>query len=667
MIIERQFPQALWFAWFVLLLPVRGAGLDLLPARPENGLILRLTAGAGGGGETSVATNPELFVPFGQAPCALLQPGSFTAEFSGFISSDLRAEYRFEAKTSGQVSLVINDVPVPSLGFNSPYVRLGKGTNAFRLTFTPPTSGDAFVRLYWSNRETPRSPIPNTVLTYLPGPELTRSDGLRLGRSLFSELRCAQCHDTGSLPTDPGHRPAEFNLDAPDLGGIASRREPAWIAAWIQNPRALRSTARMPALFHGEAAGAEADAIAAFLGTLIEAEPAVIVPTSVAPEVAEVGRVLFGRLHCLACHLAPDEADSSVGTFRIPLGGVKAKFPSGQLARFLQKPQAHQSSIRMPDFHLSSEEAAQLAAFLESKARAPIPRKPPGATATIELGRRLIQERGCLNCHRAPISLQTRLRAPALVGLPAERLQRGCLAESPASQGAAPGYALTTDERVALRSLVGTGMGSLARQDPREYAGRLVHQLHCGECHGKVEGVPSIAFAGEKLRPEWMTSLFRGEVVEKPRPWLEARMPGFPLHATTLANGLAAARGYPSRTPVEGPVDAAAAKVGQTLVSAAGGFSCVACHAAGKVAAIQVFEGAGINFALVTDRLQKAYFHRWVRNPLAIDPATKMPVYFDEDGKSPLVEIHGGDGLRQREAIWNYLRLGRDLPPPPTP
>jgi hypothetical protein len=84
-----------------------------------------------------------------------------------------------------------------------------------------------------------------------------------------------------------------------------------------------------------------------------------------------------------------------------------------------------------------------------------------------------------------------------------------------------------------------------------------------------------------------------------------------------------------------------------------------------KVGATQVFESNGINLALSAKRLLKPYYQRWVRNPLRVDPASKMPVYFDEEGRSPLTEVFGGDGAKQIEAIWQYIRLGDEMPPPP--
>ena len=66
------------------------------------------------------------------------------------------------------------------------------------------------------------------------------------------------------------------------------------------------------------------------------------------------------------------------------------------------------------------------------------------------------------------------------------------------------------------------------------------------------------------------------------------------------------------------------------------------------------------------DRLQPNYYRRWMLNPLRFDPQTKMPVYFDEDGKSPLTELLDGDALKQIETIRQYLLLGEKMPLPAT-
>ena len=42
-----------------------------------------------------------------------------------------------------------------------------------------------------------------------------------------------------------------------------------------------------------------------------------------------------------------------------------------------------------------------------------------------------------------------------------------------------------------------------------------------------------------------------------------------------------------------------------------------------------------------------------------------MPMFFDEDLRSPAAAYYDGDGAKQIEAIWQYLRLGEKMPPPP--
>jgi hypothetical protein len=80
---------------------------------------------------------------------------------------------------------------------------------------------------------------------------------------------------------------------------------------------------------------------------------------------------------------------------------------------------------------------------------------------------------------------------------------------------------------------------------------------------------------------------------------------------------------------------------------------------------MDVFESEGINLAYSYERLLRDYYYRWMRNPLSIDPQTKMPVYFEE-GKSPLTEILDGDAEKQITAVWHYLRLGEKMPAPAT-
>jgi mono/diheme cytochrome c family protein len=235
----------------------------------------------------------------------------------------------------------------------------------------------------------------------------------------------------------------------------------------------------------------------------------------------------------------------------------------------------------------------------------------------------------------------------------------------------APQFKFSVTERADLRAFGRTQRDSLFRDSPAEFAERQTRSLNCNGCHGQAQGFPAIEILGGKLKPEWSAKFIAGEIPYKPRPeahprgepWLEARMPGFKARAPLIAEGLAALQGFGPKTPPEPAIDNDFAKLGQKLVGKDGGFSCVSCHGVAGLAATDVFESEGINLAYSYDRLLPDYYYRWMRSPLAIDPQTKMPVYF-EDGKSPLTEILDGDAEKQITAVWHYMRLGQRMPAP---
>ena len=95
------------------------------------------------------------------------------------------------------------------------------------------------------------------------------------------------------------------------------------------------------------------------------------------------GARLFTGLGCVACHVAPDIDDSDSTLARVPLKFVAAKFrPSGGCKQaFLLKPEAHYAWIKMPNFHLTDDEAAALTGYLLNHAKQdffPSAKLPPG-------------------------------------------------------------------------------------------------------------------------------------------------------------------------------------------------------------------------------------------------------------------------------------------------
>jgi mono/diheme cytochrome c family protein len=286
---------------------------------------------------------------------------------------------------------------------------------------------------------------------------------------------------------------------------------------------------------------------------------------------------------------------------------------------------------------------------------------PKAADSLISTGRGLVQGRGCLNCHT--LKLEDKFTAPKL----GTDWNKGCVTAT----ANAPQFHFTDAQRAALIAFGKTDRSSLTRHAPFEFAQRQMRLLNCRACHGQHEGFPPVDILGGKLQPLWSSKFIKGEIPYKPRaethprgePWLFARMPAFKEWGSFVAYGMAALHGYPPQAPTE-KSEPELAKIGQKLIGKDGGFSCVSCHAVGSVQATDVFDSEGINLVWSAERLLPQYYRRWVRNPLAIDSQTKMPVYFDEEGRSPLTETLDGDGEKQITGIWHYLLLGGKMPRP---
>lgn len=592
--------------------------------------------------DTLILPTLNLFVAPGDAAAAFLDPGPFSVELRGTLAADLRGLYQFSAAATGTIEIQVNGSSVLIFTGNGTSeltkpVRLNRGSNEIVARYSASTNGPAQFQIFWLSKNWPNPlPVPREALDFPQNePSLAARSQIRRGARLLTEYRCLKCHHPDG-PVAP-----ENDFDGPDFQAIGNRLREDWMTAWIADPAGER-TSHMPRLFTAAEAPSKARAIAAYLKTLRG--------DSLKPGVAfqNRGEQLFQSLGCSNCHPA-DEA--------LP-AKARRKFRPEALASYLQNPQLHYARNPMPNFRLSAEEATAMARYLSPE--------EPGAdrdsnSGDSETGQRLIQTSGCLNCHRA--SLENRYSAPALAAV-AKAPRGGCVEGRPG----VPQFKFSTEEKEALSAFLQNGdFKALARRVPHEFAQRAIAREHCANCHEKVEGLPRIEQAGARLKPEWMEQFLAGSGADRPRPWLPLRMPSFPAEARSLAQGLSALHGFPPKTPAETPADQQIAATGAKLVSAAGGFACVACHAIGSFSSGQVVESPGINLALAAERLQSTFFQRWVMNPTAIDPATKMPVYFDSHGRSQLIDILDGDGPRQISAIWAYLQLGRNVPPPPVP
>ncbi|QOV89033.1 cytochrome c [Humisphaera borealis] len=670
--------------------------------------------------DTRVSRMLALFVADGAPPTPFLRAGRFSAVFEGDVNMRLRDTYTFSAEGRGKVTVSIGEKVVLTAegddfkkAAGEP-VRLSKGKNKITVKYESPAAGDSALRLLWTVKdEYYAHPVPPTQLTHNAGGEaVAKGMRIREGRQLFAELHCFNCHSAGAMDAKAPIMP-ELKRVAPDLSDVGGRLSKDWMTAWINNPHALRPNPHMPRVFapKGEDKGSidpRAADVAAYLATLGGGEAKA--DDGPAPDDTKVSRggQLFTSLNCIACHEPPaglpeNAAPAEVAEgetpppARVPLKYVKAKFKAGALVKFLQNPAAHYASIPMPNFRFSEADASAVAAFLLSQAAGTMTADLPAGDAA--KGKALIVTAGCVNCHA--VDQEKPATFASLDAIPKDGWSRGCLSADDAGRKGAPHFKLTDEHRQAIVAFAATDRSSLSKESPAEYAMRQVKSLNCNACHARdgkeslmattydaahkeMEGTypppkgesaeafapdqraPLMTWFGEKLRPEWASAFIAGKVTYKPRPYLHAKMPGFNVDADALARGMAAEHGIGATTPEYPKPDAALAAIGSKLVGKTPNesFSCVQCHAVNKQPALNPFEAPAVNFSHARERLLKDYYHRWVHNPLRLDPNTKMPAFEREDGKTTITNVYEGDARKQFEAIWQYLLEGDEIKPP---
>jgi hypothetical protein len=234
---------------------------------------------------------------------------------------------------------------------------------------------------------------------------------------------------------------------------------------------------------------------------------------------------------------------------------------------------------------------------------------------------------------------------------------------------------LSVDEREALQLFVQTDGTSLLRRHVASAAERHFQQLRCATCHRRdavapqlpivlleegeqghpPELLPPLTWTGEKLFTPWMEQLLRGDLEDKSRPWLKARMPAFPAYAEVLANGMVQQHAMTTKRAETVVPDKELIQLGERLISKDEGFYCLQCHSVPGKQPEGAFESQGIDFDLIPTRVRNEYFLRWMANPPQVDPATKMP-RFSPDGKTTSVsDLLDGQAPRQFEALWQYI------------
>lgn len=595
------------------------------------------------------------------------------------LKAPFTGEFGFTFEGSGSASITIGELIAESLSKESPVeVHLKKGLHKVKILHQPKPQEEVRFRLMWESKRFPRESVPSDLLFSVAPAQVDPSKALQeRGRELYVSHQCARCHESTNGDTADVVEMPESLRGAPSLAGIGSRLSPEWMTNWIKAPRSLRSHVTMPTIISD---AADLDDIVAYLISLrIDLDQGESKNTELESS-AEEGRVLFEQLGCIACHSfrPPAEVDEWQ---RVSLHFIGKKFQPIALRQFLENPQRHHVGSQMPDFRLARNEAASLADFLMKESKGRFPGDSKASIGDAGKGRAAFERLRCGNCHvtESQKPLATATFPPAI----RRRQNYGCLVATPAEEkgGATPRFEFTAAEREALETYI-------SRLDRRPVPGsycesgvdslaRLLSSLRCHACHARdgkqpslpdivaeegsgkpTESLPQLSWVGEKLQGPWIEKLLKGEVAQKPRPWLKARMPAFPAYAGLIAHAMAAEHGVPFEEPIKLELVPDNVEAGRRLTLRDGGLDCRQCHGVGKEqprgdASTQI--ALGINFAMTQQRLRPEFALRQMLDPPRYDIGSRMPRFAPDLRTTAAKQIADGDARKQFEMLKQYL------------
>lgn len=251
-------------------------------------------------------------------------------------------------------------------------------------------------------------------LDLLPGQltsasEPQKAKSIELGSTRFKEARCISCHAING----------RGGYVATDLGKVASKVDKRWLYSYIKNPKHLSPNVQMPRfrLKENELIGVVAYMESEFVDFDM---PTVEGGQQHIPDPAfyEKGLALFKKYNCSGCHglsAAPKAEEmapelTSIGSkkaYEIDFGKttIDQTLPS-YLQTKLTKPRIFSSTMKMPQFEFSEDEARAVTVALLGNTSERIPdeyivhRKETGTFIPQGEFGKLVNDLACLTCHK---------------------------------------------------------------------------------------------------------------------------------------------------------------------------------------------------------------------------------------------------------------------------
>jgi mono/diheme cytochrome c family protein/predicted nucleic acid-binding Zn-ribbon protein len=527
------------------------------------------------------------------------------------------------------------------------------------------------------------------------------------GKELFETVGCQACHSVNG----------KGSTFAPDLSRVGEKVRPSYLLEWLRDPAGVQPGATMPNL---RLSDVEIRRLAAYLSTLKKDSLPALDFDANDKALAERGKSLLVRYNCFGCHRIPglDGRPSLVPDLTTVGSKLIEEFDFGlkrkqiltsinlhdqrenvQAARFawifnkLKNPRGYDEgrlkkadeTLRMPNFHLSDQQAAAIATYLTGLTAESIPadfrEQLSERTQALAAGAELIRKYNCTGCHQFGTERLVLRDGTLLKGtvklredehlffllwrdVPAWGRRAGEITPVPLkdvlNHSPAPGGDIVP--LIVARHLAVEGLSlEQAQQDPAALV----------KAEEARAFAPPVLFAeGRKVRAAWLFEFLNRPVTL--RPWLQVRMPTFPLsaeEARILVRYFAAVdeQPYPFERDAEADEEFIAARLAATpgyLQSAQRLFAnpdvnCASCHVRGNVKPQGDPSGWAPDLTLARERLRAAWIMEWLTNPQRLQPGTKMPTFFPE-GQPRYQEIFPGPAEQQIRALKDYvLTLGR--------
>ena len=388
---------------------------------------------------------------------------------------------------------------------------------------------------------------------------------------------------------------------------------------------------------------------------------------------ADNGKRIIDTVGCLGCH-----NNGEKGTHNAPpLYKAGGKIASADwIYNWIRDPRWHSDTTTMPSLRLSEQEARDVTAWLWAQGQDARPKEDAAVLAKLEdpkmaeEGNLLIAQWGCAGCHVIPGHEKDGRIGPELTLFGEKKPYELAFGDSHVPQHAVntwelwtkgkihnprqyvdvrsaarmPWFGLTEDEIHALTVyLAGQRNLRVPTDMQKQFVGRnaqiergreLVNQYNCVGCH-LIEGrggmilafnkdrnlqPPNLNAEGLKIQSGWLADFLENPTTI--RPWLDIRMPTFPLSSEERADIVAYFRAVDGvDTPfdqVEIDPDPRLVAEGRELVRK---YSCemANCHLNGRNAP---------DLTKVWARFRPEGVETWLAAPSKAMPGTNMPAFF---------------------------------------